>query len=45
MAREVRIVAKERKEPDLQLIASALLDLVFKEQQQDQDDDRSEEAA
>lgn len=29
-----KIVGKKRKEPDLQLIASALIDLVLREQEQ-----------
>lgn len=37
MAREIKIVTRERKSPDLELIASALLDLVL-----DRDDETAE---
>jgi len=30
-----KIIGKKRKEPDLQLIASALIDLVLREQEQE----------
>lgn len=42
MSQEVRIVTKERKEPDLQLVASALLDLVLNA---DEDDEQAGKAA
>ena len=36
MAGDVRIVAKKRKQPDLALIASALIDLVLAEHEREQ---------
>jgi len=39
-----KIVGKKRKQPDLQLIASALIDLVLKEQEADESAHESEAA-
>ena len=45
MAKEIRVVTRERKEPDLQLIASALLDLVLAENDDEPEGEAPSEAA